>query len=514
MNMFNLRSKFKNITKRTTLSVIAVVFAAAAVMPAITGGSAVANQQVELEGYIGAMNITDGATEYTQNTEALVDDVVQLQMWYHNMELPDSGKDAENLRVRFDIPSSAGDTQVVTGTVSADNANTVNDTSTIGLSSDKARLEVVEDSATWRYNKGAYEGDEDCDTGMERAPASCYSTEPLTSEQQEQLVGPSGLHVHDKYRPCFAYEESITVQVRVVAAGVSVDKYVRPAGGDSSDWTKDMTVEPGATVEYLIRFRNEGNETLNNVFVGDNLPDYHTYVEDSTMLMNGNHPEGTNVESNDITRGGINVGNYAPGANANVWFTAEIDDYGAYQYCGEYDLRNVGIVHPDGLNPYYNTARLVVDVECEDEPEKPEVGQLICEDLTATHVGDKTFRFNAEARTTGAAEFDSFVYSFGDGSNELVTDQSEVEHTYDDYGTYAARVAVRGTVDGEQTEVTSDACRVTVTISPKDEPEEPEEPELPEELPVTGIGGVVGLFAATSAVSAFAHRIFTARRGY
>lgn len=511
----NLISKLKNVTRRTALTMIAVVFTSAVMLPTITGGSATANDQVKLEGYIGAMNITDGATEYTQDTGALVDDVVQLQMWYHNMELPDSGKNADNLRVRFDIPSSAGETQIVSGTVSADNANTVNDISTIGLSSDKARLQVVPDSATWRYNKGVYEGDETCETGMERAPERCYSTEPLTAQQQEELVSASGLLVRDEYRPCYAYEESITVQVRVVAAGVSIDKYVRPAGGDSSEWTKDLTVEPGAVVEYLIRFRNEGNERLTNVFVGDNLPDYHTYVEDSTMLMNGNYPEGTSVQSNDITRGGINVGNYAPGANANVWFTAEIDDYGAYQYCGEYDLRNVGIVHPDGLNPYYNTTRLVVSVECEEQPPE-EVGDLVCEDLSAVNKGNGLFEFTAKARTAGSADFDSFVYSFGDGNEDLVTEQSNVSHTYQEPGTYTARVAVRGTIVDEQAEVTSDDCRISVTYSPKDEPEQPdqERPEQPEQLPVTGPASVIGLFTATTFLSAAAHRFVTGRRQF
>ncbi len=506
---------FKNITNRFSTKAKASMLVLAAIALPLVGIANAQSASVVIEGNTQSLNVTSGETEYSNSTDAMVDEVVQVQVWLHNREMPEA-ENAENTTVQIDVPNEQGETQVITGTISSDNSNTIVDDTTLGLSLERARVEYMEGTAKYRYNVGAAEGREECETGMDYPADDCYDTITISDD----VVSEDGVNL-DNYRGgplvgCNAHHETVTIQVRVVADVVSVNKYVREAGSGAEDWSTSITAEPGDELEYLIRFRNEGNSELRNVMVADNLPKYHKYIEGSTWLLNSNNPDGRNLDNDNVARGGINVGHYGSGATGFVWFTAELAPLAGYEKCNlTYDLRNVGIVQPEGMHEHYNTAQALVRVDCAEEEVTP--GELVCEELQATAMGEGVYQFTASARTSGDANVDTFVYNFGDGSNELVTDQTTVEHTYEP-GTYTARVAVRGNVDGESTEVTSDECRVSFTVSVKDEPEEPrqpeEQPELPDRLPDTGMGGIVGLFTLTSVAGAMAHRVFTARRGY
>jgi hypothetical protein len=88
------------------------VLALAVLFPAVM----VAADAVHLEGAIGVANVTTGETVYTGNTNASFDQVVKYQVYYHNTELPDSGKIAQNLRVKIALPNAPGQTQTTTAT--------------------------------------------------------------------------------------------------------------------------------------------------------------------------------------------------------------------------------------------------------------------------------------------------------------------------------------------------------------------------------------------------------------
>ena len=498
-----------NIQAKAKASLIALLLLALPLVGIVHAQSA----SVLLEGNTQSLNVTAGETEYSNETSAMVDEVVQVQVWLHNRLMPDA-EQAENTTVQIGVPNEQGETQVITGTISADNANTVVDDTTLNLSLERARVEYMEGTAKYRYNAGAAEGRAECETGMDYPADDCYETISISDD----IVSTGGVNL-DEYRGgnlrgCNAHHETVTIQVRVVADVVSVNKFVRHAGQGSDDWTTSTNAKPGDLLEYMIRFRNEGNTRLENVVVADNLPKYHKYIDGSTKLMSGAFPDGTDITSDNLTTGGIDVGNYAVGAVGYVMFQAELAPLAGYEKCNlTYDLRNVGIVKPEGMHEHYNTAQVLVRVDCAEEELQP--GQLVCEQLEATHRGDGRYRFTASARTVGNATFNDFVYSFGDGSNDLITDQTTVEHTYAEPGSYTARVTVRGVVDGEATEVSSDACRVNITISEDDEEEpqpRPEQPERPVTLPETGMGGIVALFTLTSTLSAIAHRAVTARR--
>ncbi|MCA9328583.1 DUF11 domain-containing protein [Candidatus Saccharibacteria bacterium] len=507
----------RKITKlpRTLAALLAIAVLAA---PAI-GGYVTAADQVLMEGNVQSLNASRKETVYKDETNLLVDEVAQIQLWHHNRQAPGTTA-ATNTVVKFAVPNAQGKTQVVSGTSSSDNGNTISDTTQINLSLDRARLQYVTGSAKFRYNKGAVDGVASCITGYEYPAESCYATVSISDD-----VIANGVNL-DQVRGaplngCNAYHETVTIQVRSVADVVSVNKYVRHVGQGAADWATSTTAKPGDDLEYLIRFKNEGNTQLNNVMVGDNLPKYNSYVDGSTMLSNSNHPSGIAITNDSITKGGINVGNYVPGAVGYVWFKADLDPIKAYEKCGTYEVVNVGVVRPEGMNEHYNTASVKINVECREQPKEP---VYACDALKLTHLKDRTYRFDVSTTAKDGATVKSYTYNFADGSNELLTDKASVEHTYAKDGTYKPSVKVTFDVNGEMKTVSSDDCAKTVTVKidvpmcevegkghlPKDSPDCKVLGVTT--LPNTGMEGIAGVFASVTAAGAALHRKVTIRR--
>jgi uncharacterized repeat protein (TIGR01451 family) len=304
---------------------------AMAVMPFTT----TATSHVSIESRLQVENTTTDSG-YVKNVPAKVDEVVAIQVWYHNREEANSGEIANNLKVNLNLPQGVkGKTQVVSSTTSADNSNTVNDSATINLSLDNAYLEFIPGQSIWRHN-----------TGTNANPNWVNTT--LSAAQEQQLLG-GGL-VLENAQPCFNFESTVTVLARVRADVVSITKQVRKLG--EQNWVTQNSAKPGDKLEYLITFKNEGNTVLRNVVVGDNMPAHVAYVNGTTMLRNGSNPNGIKITSDNITKGGIDVGNYNPGAVGYVWFQAQIDS----NLKGNYDLTNVGVVRPEGMNEHWNKA--------------------------------------------------------------------------------------------------------------------------------------------------------------
>ncbi len=462
---------------------------------------AVTSAPVLMEGHVQSLNVTAGQTTYQDTTSAKIDEVVQVQLWHHNREMP-TGEKAKNTVVKFGVPNQQGKTQVISGSSTSDNGNTISDTTTVNLSVDRARVEYIPGTAKFRYNKGAASGDVSCQTGVDFPPERCYTTVTISDN-----VVSGGVNL-DSVRGgpltgCNAFHETVTIQVRVKADVVSVNKYVRHKGQDASAWKVSTTAKPGDELEYLIRFKNEGNTQLRDVKVGDNLPKYNSYVNGTTMLQNGENPNGVKITSDNITKGGIDVGHYNPGAVGYVWFGAKLDPISAYEKCGTYDVRNVGVVRPAGMNEFYNTAQVLIDVECKEEPKSPvySCDLLEVKKLTGRKVEAKLAKYTA----AGGATFKDVNYDFGDGQT-LLTNKTTVEHEYAKDGTYSVRATVRFNVDGKVVSHTSDNCvkSVSFTTPPTTPPTT--------SLPNTGPGDVAAVFALTTVLGAAAHRFVLSRR--
>ncbi len=303
----------------------------AAVALVAVPAAATAAGQVAIEGRTAVANVTAGDTTYSKAVNAKTDEVVKVQIWYHNKEEANSGKTANNLKVKVDLPTAAGKSQQVKGTISADNANTVTDTANVNLALDQSRLEYIPGSAVWRHNKGTNE-------------APNWVTEKIS----DQVVG-TGITLENA-QPCFNFEANVTVLARVKTDAVSITKQVRVAG--EKNWSTENTAKVGDTLEYQITFKNEGNTRLDNLVIGDNMPANMTYVKGSTKLKNGANPNGIAIPNDNIVNGGINVGNYEPGAVGYVLIQSKINPK---LNAGNHEFKNVALVKAD-KTVIYNTA--------------------------------------------------------------------------------------------------------------------------------------------------------------
>ena len=383
--------RLSQVSRRVVMGASALVFAVSSVVIPFAAVKATTGT-VAIEGTIQVANVTAGDTSYKNSVNAKVDEVVKVQVWYHNREDANSGKIAKNLKVGVSIPTTAGKSQTIGGKISADNSNTVSKTAAVNLSVDEASLEYIPGSAKWRHNTGADQNKPECITGNDPkgAPASCYTD---TQVSDDIAKGGAGVRLED-LKPCFAHEATVTVLMRVKANAVKVNKYVSKHDGDSNvqnnDWKTENTANAGDKLDYMIRFENKGNTKLEDVMVGDNLPDYMQLVNGTTKLYAGTNSNGTAISNNNVTKGGINVGAYAAGAVGYVVFTVQIDQNKQFAKCGNYVLTNVGVVRPKGMNEVYNTAKTTVNIPCQTTP-----GNInVCDLTTKKVVSIKESDFN------------------------------------------------------------------------------------------------------------------------
>lgn len=167
---------------------------------------------------------------------------------------------------------------------------------------------------------------------------------------------------------------------------------------------------------------------------------------------------------------------------------------------------------------------IVYEVVVEELPE--EVTPVYsCDLLTIVAIANKerSFVFRASATAKDGATIKDYVYDFGDGSDDMVTDKDEVTHTYTKSGKFVTRVTARFNVDGKVVSKTGAKCQVDVTIK-EDTPncpvpgkghlseDSPQCKEVPKELPDTGPADMVGIFMATTVAAGLAHRFVWASR--
>lgn len=253
-------------------------------------------------------------------------------MYYHNnaaSNLNESGVGiALNAYAKAQIPAvvnkgSAGTKAV--GYIGASNANPLqvwDDISFSNASAGDIALRYVDGSAKI-YNQGATNGatlsDNIITTGATLGYDSLNGTIP----------------------GCNEYSGYVTFNVKADQPNFTIEKQVRLAG--TTEWKESVEAQPGATVDYQIQYKNTGSTDQNNVVLKDTLPANVSYVPGSTYLKNTSNPNGKLV-SDDLTNGtGINIGNYTPGSNAFVKFSAKVNS-NKDLYCATTTLKNVARV--------------------------------------------------------------------------------------------------------------------------------------------------------------------------
>lgn len=460
---------------RTKFSKQLLGLAVAAIAIVLPVSSAAATS-ITLEGSLGVANVTAGDTAYKPNVNASYDQVVKIQAFYHNRENPDSGKVANNLKVKIDIPKTPGKNQVVKTNIAGDDTNTITDQVTVTLDRTDAYLEYIPGSAVWRHNAGTNE-----------------NVNIVETKISDEVVYGAGGVVVENAKPCYNFAATVTVLARVRVPGITIDKQVRVKG--QTEWSTSNTAKPGETLEYQIAYKNAGNVTHNNVLIRDNLPPKMQYIAGSTKLKN---TAGVKSVADGVTTTGIVVGNYLPGGAAYVLFEVKVPTADQLN-CGMTEFRNVGIARPEGMNEFYNTAITKVDKKCENVP------SYVCETLKIEKTTGRTIKISDfKTSQSNGATFKNVVINWGDNTTPLTTNTAVGQtHTYAVDGTYNVVATATFTVNGADKTATSETCKASVTFGTTT--------TTPPTLPKTGANDMIGIAAAVTVAGAVAHRYFYGR---
>ncbi|MBR0133740.1 DUF11 domain-containing protein [Candidatus Saccharibacteria bacterium] len=268
---------------------------------------------------------------WSDNTQVENGKEYVVRIYVHNNAAGNLNLTAENVRAFVTLPTTTGTKIEVAGKISADNANpkTVYDsTYFVSKNGEPFNLAYVKGTAKYYNTKGGKLRTFNLDTAK-----NDLFTKTGVLLGYDQMDG--------KIPGCNQYSGYLTFHVKAQFAeqpNLEISKEVKILGTDT--WSEKVTAKAGETVRYRIHVKNSGNTTLKNVVVRDILPAGLTYVKGSTTIVNTAHPKGVALSDGIVTDNGINLGDYASGAGAWLYFNATVDK-AVSEKCNPSTLRNV-----------------------------------------------------------------------------------------------------------------------------------------------------------------------------
>ena len=371
-------------------------------------------------------------------------------MYVHNNASANLGLVAENVTAKFNLPTNTAKSIQVNGFLSASNigANTTGNKGAYGEVYDHATFTGDKDfNVAYVKNSLKYENNVFGATGA-ALPESIF-TSAGAKLGYDKLDG--------KIPGCFQYAGYITFKVKPQIQKTTNFELIKKVSKQGANkWEETYKAKPGETVDFMLAYKNTGEVQQDDVTFRDTLPAGLTFVDGSAKWNNASKQNQAIAGSNLVNGTGVNVGSYAPGANAWVTFSAKVAGNDKLPECGANKLRNIGKVNTGGYS-IEDDAYVTVDKEC--KPVPPEPGkETVCELETNKII------------TIGENEFDSSKHSknLDDCKEEPV---------------------------------------VPVTPVTPETPEIPETPETPTELPQTGASsnlmGGLGLGALVTVTIAY-----------
>lgn len=270
-----------------------------------------------------------------------------VRMYVHNNANQNLNLVAENVTAKFNLPTTTGKSIQVNGFITASNAtpNEVYDQAT--FKSDKDfNLAYVKDSL--KYENNAF--------GPNGTPLSeSIFTSAGAKLGYDKLDG--------KIPGCFQYAGYVTFKVKPQFAkktNFTLVKKVSKAGANK--WEDSYKAQPGEKVDFALTYQNTGEVQQDDVTFRDTLPTGLNYVKGSTTWNNASQK---NVKTGDnlVNNVGVNVGSYAPRANAWIVFSATVAKEDQL-ICGTNKLVNTGKVNTGGY-AIEDQAEVTVDKKCE-----------------------------------------------------------------------------------------------------------------------------------------------------
>ncbi|MEK7621137.1 MAG: PKD domain-containing protein [Patescibacteria group bacterium] len=367
-----------------------------------------------------------------------------VRMYVHNNAAEDLNKVSTNTRVMANVPTTTGNQAQIDGFVTSDNASPKQVWDDVVLKSDK-RFNIAYVAGSSRYYNNVN-------------PSTGFALPDSIVTNAGALVG---YQTMDGNVPgCFKYSGIATFRVKVqgeTSADFTVAKQVRKhIEGQTGNWQKNITAEPGDKIDYIVEYKNTGQTQQDNVAVKDSLPENVSYAAGSSTLTNSVTPNGIKVSDNVVTPSGINIGSYSGGANAFVYFESTIGAEKNLAQCGNNVLRNTASVTTD-YGTKQDTADVTVKKDCDDKP------SYSCDALKLSKISQLQYSFDVNVSANKATPKEVTI-DFGDGQTAIRSIESlPVKHAYAKAGEYTVTAKVSFEVDGKTVkDITSDACKVIV----------------------------------------------------
>ncbi len=234
-----------------------------------------------------------------------------------------------------------------------------------------------------------------------------------------------------------------------------VEKLVSQHG--ANNFQNSVTVKSGAIVDYKIVVTSTGDIPAEDITVSDQLG--KDIVETPNTLVRKN-PNGNLVNGNDAAffGSGVTINSLDPGHSVTFRFGATVgnaDD--TSPQCVEETLPNTAAINSPVLPKQTDSAN--VSTKCTPQP------VYTCDSLTAAKNSDTQYTFTAASTAKNGAVLSGYIYNFGDGTTSGgALKGASIAHTYTAPGTYTAQVTAFFAVNGNTRTVTSQTCKVTVTI--------------------------------------------------
>lgn len=321
-----------------------------------------------------------------------------VRMYVHNNAAENLNLVAENVTAMFNLPTTTGKSIKVTGFLSASNAqpNEVYDHATFTGSAD-FNLAYVPGTLLYENN----------------APGAGFSIPESVFTSNGAKLGYN--QMDGKIPGCFQYDGYLTFVVKPQFApetpvqDFTMQKLVSKHG--ENKWVESYNAQPGETVDFLLEYKNTGGVQQNNVTFSDKLPANLSYVAGSTVFGNSKLPNGAPASDNIANGTGVNVGHYAPGANAWLIFSAKVASADKLE-CGTNTLKNWASVTPEGQTQKEDDATVTVPKECQPPVEthpKVEVDKKV-EGVEHKTVGVNTeYTYQIVVKNTGDVDLKDVV---------------------------------------------------------------------------------------------------------
>lgn len=246
-----------------------------------------------------------------------------VRMYVHNNNPKGTDAVAEDTKVAFSIPDTSSTAIEVNGLISSSNATPDRYWDYVRFISDSGipfHLEYIEGSALLENNGIGASGGIQLSDNIVNAKSAAEGR-----PDGGVLIGYDTLD--GRVPGCYQYANYVTIRVKVIYDyEFLVETKVRLADSEDTTWQDTIDAQVGDKVEFQFQYLNTSTANQAGVVMRDLLPSNLRYVEGSTILYNGNHPNGLNADTDDVINGGVNVGSYDANANAFIRITAEVVD--------------------------------------------------------------------------------------------------------------------------------------------------------------------------------------------